>query len=224
MAGEGAAIQAEVVGHYRATLTRRHVLVHLKAEDGYIAEGPNSLAANGSPVARGAVLEQEEFPLASDLQDGSRVPRSAAHMHHDDAGGSGRDAALDGSRVEAEGLIDIRQNRDGPLIHDRCQHRHPHVRGNDDLLARAHAQGRERDMQGARATRHGHGVFRSHRARELLFQLLDLFSQVNAVITKQRPRLDEAQRRLNFPGIHEVDSRELERQRAGPDRFTAIDS
>ena len=68
----------------------------------------------------------------------------------------------------------------------------------------------------------GHGMLNSNEAREFRLQFLNFLQRMDAVVAKQRLRLDQTKGRLDFRGIHEMDAGEFERQRFGADRFSAV--
>ena len=139
MNSDCAPVQTQVARDHASTLARSHVLVHLKAEDGHIAERSRLLATNTRAISLRAIFQQKETAFARNLGNRLDVCRSATHVDSNDPSGPPVNAAAQIFGIDSECFINIGQNRNCAQIYNRSHHRNPHVGGHDDFLPRTDA-------------------------------------------------------------------------------------
>ena len=66
--------RARIVGDDAAALAGGHILIHLEAEDGHVAERADLPAVNAAAGALRAILQQEQAMLACDSADRGGFP------------------------------------------------------------------------------------------------------------------------------------------------------
>src|SRR6266571_6755777 len=121
------AIQVQVASHDAPALAGSHVLVHLKAEDGDVAEGPHLLTSNAGAIGLCTILKQKQAALASNLRDRLDIYWSSAHVDGNDASGSGCNPGSQIFGINPESVVNVRQNRNCAQIHNRSHDGNPHV-------------------------------------------------------------------------------------------------
>jgi hypothetical protein len=142
--------QRVVVGDHAATLAGGQVLGGVEREHGRIGEGAHRPAVHcGAQGVRG-VLHEADAPRARQRAERREVGGVAAVVHRHDGAGPRRERALDGARVEAERVgLDVHQHRPGTHVLDDVHAGDEGVGRGDDLVARAHAQRGQREVQAA---------------------------------------------------------------------------
>jgi hypothetical protein len=143
-------------------------------------------------------------------------------VNDDDARGLRGDAFLEIDGIHAEGFVDIRKNRDGPLVYDRCRDGNPQVGRNNDFLPWANAQGRKRHLTRACPAAYCDGMLDALELSQLPFKLLDLPLNIDSVIPIGRPMLKDVQYGLAFFLIHLVNTSKLQGKRLRPTGFAAL--
>ena len=155
------------------------------------SQAADGLLAVGDAHRLGGVLDQRDARPVGLGQERIEVTGHVLQMHRDD--GSRPRGELRGhvGVVEAEGVVDLREHRDGASDHDGVHGGDEGERGHDDLVAAAHPEGGQGAPQGGGPARGRNGEPGSRRACKRLFELRDLPEEVRAVVAEQRSALED---------------------------------
>ena len=160
-----------------------------------------------------AIFQQKQPSVPRHLPNRQHIAGRTAHVDHDDAAGAGRDPARYIFGIETECVVNVGKDGDGALVHHRCCHRDPQVRGDDDFLAGPDTKRRQGHAQCSGPAADGKSVRRAGVLRHLRLQALGLSLQIQPVVAKQRPRFHHAHDGIHLGLVHVVHAGKLERQR-----------
>jgi Fe-S-cluster containining protein len=166
--------QGRVAGHGHAAFARGDGLVGVEAEHRHVAvQRADQPAAVRGRQRVGGVLDHLQAVAAGDGAHGVHVHGQAGVVHREDGLGARRDRGLDGGGVDVQ-----RRRVDVHQPHVRAQVAHDlggggeGVRGRDDLVAGADAEGFERQVQPGRGRvdRDGLDARRAEEGGEVLLE------------------------------------------------------
>ncbi|HYK99119.1 MAG TPA: aminotransferase class I/II-fold pyridoxal phosphate-dependent enzyme [Candidatus Acidoferrales bacterium] len=161
-----------VLGRDHDALAGRDDLARVEREHGLVRVRPDP-----PPLVRLAdrgrgVLDHVEAVLLRDRVDGVDVACEADLVDGHDRLGALGDALLDVVRVDVEGArVDLAEDDLGAGVQHRVRRRDEGERRHDDLVTRADARGREREVQAGRARRRRDAVLRADVRRDGLLEL-----------------------------------------------------
>src|SRR5580698_6562571 len=108
--------QSFIIGDDGTSFARANVFIYLKTENRDIPESAYASAMNRSSNTLGAVLDQVNSTVASHSNEIQYIPRCAVHMRNQNRRCSRCNLPPHVLRINAEGFIDISQNRDGTEV------------------------------------------------------------------------------------------------------------
>ena len=148
----GARRQRRIARHQHAALTGRHGLVGVEAEHHRIAlQRANALPLPGRRQRMGSVFHHFQAVLLCNGVDGVHVHRQTGIVHRHQRLGPRGDGRFNGSGVDVErGRIDVHQPHVGAQVAHHLGGGGEGVRGGDDLVTGADAQGFQRQVQASR--------------------------------------------------------------------------
>ena len=143
--------ELRVVGDEDAALPARQVLARLEREAARVRDGAHRLALVRRAVGLRRVLDDDEVVLPGDLQHLVEIAGVAVDVDGHEGPRARGEGRLDGAHVDVAVLrVDVDEHGDGADLHHREGGRHERVGGDDDFVALAHAQRRQRHREGAR--------------------------------------------------------------------------
>ncbi len=158
--------QVAVVGQHGAAFAGAEVLRHLEAEAAGRAPGADAAAAPLGQVGLAGVLDHRQIVFLGHLQDGVHVRYAAADVYGHDGRRAVGDGRLDLLGIDQERFrVDVDEDRQGEVRHDRGHAGDEGVGRDDDLVARSDAQGPQGGDQGGGAAAGGDAVFRPGQTR-----------------------------------------------------------
>jgi hypothetical protein len=150
--------QRLVAGDEHASLPGGQEVGAREAEGATVAQAAHLLAVDLGAEGRGRVLQHPEVVGAGELGDAHHVGRVAVQVDGHEGPGAAGEGPVRRVRVEAPGIrVDVHEHGRGADGGDGADRRHPGELRHDHLVARPHAQGAERQAQGARAIRRPQG-------------------------------------------------------------------
>ena len=172
----GPVAQLRVVGGEQAAFAGgRQVLAGHDREGGDVAERADPAVLVRGAVRLGGVLDDGQPVARREGEDRVHVGRQAVEVH-----GHDRPRPVGAERFELRGVdrerprVDVGEHRDPVLVHDRGGRCEERERGDDDLVARFHADGRDRGVQCGSAAVDRDRVGAADVGAELLLEQADL--------------------------------------------------
>ena len=123
------------------------------------------------PVRLGAVFDHADLPFSRDAQDRFEIGGLAVEMNRDDGAGSRRDGRFQLRRIERErARVNVHQHRRRAAQLDGRDRGDGRVRHGDDLVARPHAAGAQRQVKRLSAAAHADAKAHADIVRELALE------------------------------------------------------
>ena len=171
--------QLVVRGDHRTGITAGpQVLSRVEAEASGVAGGAGPLAAAGRALRLRRVLDHGDAVPCGDRHHRRHVDTTPVQVDRDDGARPWRDRAFQPGRVHQQGLpVHVDEARDGATANDGLRRGRKRVRDRDHLIARAHADRPERQLQGIGPIRTGDGLGGATVGGVLFLELPHLFSQ-----------------------------------------------